>query len=132
LADRDAVVHRRSELPCPIGAIQRRACNRRDQNVIVDSVSDAVDSVRSRSARAPGSRSFHLAGVPCNPLHRWSPRGPPLRGAVRATVRHPFEPNQLPPIGVETEVGADWLAPRRVFLGIRRDVHRDETVYGRW
>src|SRR4029453_3811691 len=90
----------------------------------------------ARANRLRGGGSTTRAGttlpVTCNPRRRWSPGGPPLHGAVGGTVRRPFEPDQLPSVGVTTEVGADWPSPGLMVLAVRRDLDQDETARGGW
>ena len=66
------------------------------------------------------SDSHHVAGNSNVGAIFQLPRRPPLGGVLRRTVRHPFEPNELPTIGLEAEIGADWLCPRVIFPGVGR------------
>jgi hypothetical protein len=73
-----------------------------------------------------GAREF---GEPPAPRGRWLSRRPLVRAGVRRKVRHPFEPNQLPSVGIKTEVGADWPLPRLVFLAVCRDFDQDRNWF---
>jgi hypothetical protein len=73
-----------------------------------------------------GARQF---GEPPATRGRWLSRRPLVRAGVRRKVRHPFEPNQLPSVGIKTEVGADWPLPRLVFLAVCRDFDQDRNWF---
>src|SRR6186997_1937109 len=46
--------------------------------------------------------------------------------------RHSLQPNELPSVRTETEVGTDWPPPRFVFGAIGRDLDHDEAVHRGW